>query len=161
MTLTPRIALSLLLLAGAGCTTEPGDPATTPSQADVIASEEAATSAVDIVPASESGETSLRPGQLLLISLVGNPSTGYNWEIESDGAPQLALAPPPDGAPAATPATEANRPVVGSPTTRKLYFEAVQPGSTVVRLVYHRPWEKDVAPERTAEFNVTVTDARP
>ena len=109
--------------------------------------------------AAPNGETTLRVGQLLAISLEGNASTGYSWEIDADGAPQLTLAPPPDDTGAG--AAEGSPPKVGSPTTLHWHFEAAQPGTTTVRLVYLRPWEKEVAPAQTAEFKVTVTAATP
>ncbi len=162
MTLSLRIALSLSLLAGAGCSS-PEDPAATPTHADVVAADSPASASADVVQATPDGETPVVVGQLLAISLEGNASTGYSWEIEADGAPQLVLAPSPDthtDTPAAAGSGDAP-PLVGAPSTTHWHFEAVQPGSTVVRLTYRRPWEKDVAPAKTAEFRVTVADAAP
>ena len=154
-----RIALSLLLLAGTGCS-ESTDPAATPTPADVLAADGPAAANAVVVQASPDRETTLAVGQLLEISLEGNASTGYSWEIEADGAPQLTLAPSPEGKAEATAANADAPDKVGSPTTLHWHFEAAQPGTTTVRLVYLRPWEKDVAPAQTAEFKVTVTAAQ-
>lgn len=91
-------------------------------------------------------------GQHLDITLEGNPSTGYVWDVVQDGSPVLVKAQPP--AVAADSATPPG--LVGAAQPSRFRFVAAQAGSTEVKLVYHRPWEKDVAPIKTALYQVQV-----
>lgn len=161
MTPSLRMIVLPLLLAGmSACGNGSEDPAAVPTPEDVAAADRQNGAPAEVVPANAAGETTLVVGQVLEVSLEGNPSTGYLWEIDAGGAPQLALAPSPVDA---TPATDAGNvdasPMVGSPVTIQKRFEAVQPGTTTVRLVYRRPWEKDAEPEQAVEFKVVVNEA--
>lgn len=151
-----RMSALFWVIAVAGCGTPSKDSvaASVPEAAQPGPQENAQ---VEIVPVQRDGETVVVVGQRLEIALDGNPSTGYMWEIEADGAP--ALAPVPLLAAPRAPAAPETRPVVGSPVLHRWHFEAVQPGTTSVRLVYRRSWEKDVAPIRDAEFRVKVEAA--
>ncbi len=96
-------------------------------------------------------ENRLKQGQILAIELPSNASTGYGWEILEDGSPQLRPAPvPTTGNAPATP------PMPGAGGTSRWRFLAVQSGSTNLRLVYRRSWEKDVAPASTATYRIVV-----
>jgi C1A family cysteine protease/predicted secreted protein len=89
----------------------------------------------------------LNESQVLVISLEGNPSTGYIWEVEqidkkilrqkgkTEFEPESHLP----GAPG----------LLGAPGKQILRFEAVAASRTTLRLVYRRPWEKGVKPART------------
>ncbi len=88
-------------------------------------------------------------GQQFSITLASNVTTGYHWEL-------------------AEPLDEAMVQLVGSeyqaPETRRVgaggqevwTFRAVGPGQTSINLKYVRPWEKDVAPVRTATYVVII-----
>jgi inhibitor of cysteine peptidase len=99
--------------------------------------------------ANDNGTTvTVKTGDTFTIKLEGNPSTGYTWEakdLDTGILEQVGEAEFSGGAPG----------VVGSPGTLTLTFKALQPGTTTLTLVYHRPWEKDVEPIET--FSVTVT----
>lgn len=90
----------------------------------------------------------LAVGARLLVALPGNPSTGYTWEVKEGAAPILELV----GEPAFT---SDDPDLIGAGGTLTLTFRAIQPGTTTLVLVYHRPWETDVEPLDT--FSVTVT----
>jgi inhibitor of cysteine peptidase len=93
----------------------------------------------------------LTNGQTFNITLETNPSTGYSWEVvelnnsiiqkigESVSEPNI---------------TEKN--MVGAPVMQTFQFEAINTGQTTLKIVYHRIWEKDVAPEKTFSINLTV-----
>ena len=103
-----------------------------------------------VVDAKADGETRLRRGQVLAIELGSNASTGYAWEIVEDGSPVLEPAPvPASAAPAVVP-------MPGAGGTSRWRFRAAQSGTTNLRLVYRRSWEKDVEPARTASYRVVV-----
>ncbi|MDH4209095.1 MAG: protease inhibitor I42 family protein [Anaerolineae bacterium] len=93
----------------------------------------------------------LHEGEVLVISLEANPSTGYGWEVEqasllAQGSATLVqtgdefLEPEPTGGPRNQQETPA-LPLLGAPTTQVLRFQAVREGKTSLRLVYRRPWE--------------------
>ena len=94
------------------------------------------------------GQVELSAGQRLTVSLPGNPSTGYTWEVgEGTGGVLLPVGE------AGFVSDDPN--LVGAGGTLTLTFEAAQAGTTTLVLVYHRPWETDVEPLDT--FTVTVT----
>jgi len=103
-----------------------------------------------VVDARADGETRLRPGQTLAIELDSNASTGYAWEIVEDGSPVLEPAAVPARAAPAAP------PMPGAGGTSRWRYRAVQAGTTTLRLVYRRSWEKNVEPVRTANYRVVV-----
>lgn len=102
------------------------------------------------VISAQPGETRLRTGQVLAIELDSNASTGYGWDLIDDGSPQLRPAP----VPATTDMLPT--PMPGAGGISRWRFHAVQPGTTTLRLVYRRAWEKEVAPVRTAIYRVVV-----
>jgi inhibitor of cysteine peptidase len=88
-------------------------------------------------------------GQEFNITLASNATTGYRWELTA--LPDEAVV---------KLVTNAYK----SPETRALgaggqeiwTFRAVGLGRTVINLKYVRPWEKNVAPVKTASFAVDV-----
>lgn len=112
---------------------------------------------VSLSAADDGRQIELKEGQVLVISLEGNLSTGYMWEVEKadktilhqtgevEFEPESHLL----GAPG----------LLGAPAKQTLRFEAVAAGRTTLRLVYHRPWEKDVKPART--FSIQVQGVGP
>jgi inhibitor of cysteine peptidase len=87
-------------------------------------------------------------GETLTIALQGNPTTGYLWEVESGDAKLLKQV----GEGEFEPDSDA----VGSGGKVSLQFEAAAPGEMHLRLVYHRPWEQGVPPEKTFEVTIVV-----
>jgi len=88
--------------------------------------------------------------QPLEIDLPANWSTGYRWEVSQADQNVLRLA---------VQAQELDTPGrMGAPGHERLSFQAVGPGDTALRLVYHRPWEQG-EPMRT--FTVDVATRGP
>ena len=146
MSLNPlagAIALLTCAMALPGCASGTDDPRTA-DKASANASEAV------VIDAHADGETRLRRGQILAIELDSNASTGYAWEIVEDGSPVLEPAPVPARA------APAVAPTPGAGGTSRWRFRATQPGTTNLRLVYRRSWEKDVEPARTASYRVVV-----
>jgi inhibitor of cysteine peptidase len=107
-----------------------------------------ATSGGVALQASDNGsQVELRRGQNLVVSLEGNPSTGYTWEAGAYDERILRQV----GEPAFTPESEA----IGAPGRQILRFEALGEGQTTLELVYHRPWE-DTEPEDVFAVEVVV-----
>jgi inhibitor of cysteine peptidase len=106
------------------------------SQAAVILSEEDAGSTAE-----------LRVGDMMDVVLDGNPTTGFSWEtaaIDESVLKQLG-----------EPGFEPHSSLIGSGGKFTFRFQAVASGQTLLRLVYHRPWES-VPPEKTFEVTVVV-----
>jgi inhibitor of cysteine peptidase len=90
----------------------------------------------------------LNKGQMLVITLEANPTTGYTWEVaESNTSIMRQVG-------AIEFQSESSAPGAGGVQT--LHFEAVNAGQTPLKLVYHRPWEKDVEPLKTFSLQVVV-----
>ena len=88
----------------------------------------------------------LQIGQTLGITLEGNPSTGYTWEMEPVEQPILSQV--------GEPVVKPNSNLIGAPAMLSFTFKADANGTQLLRLIYHRPWEKDVPPVNS--FDVTV-----
>lgn len=95
----------------------------------------------------DGGRVELDQGQIVSVSLEGNPSTGYTWEVAEIDEQVLRQI----GEPVFT--SESQN--LGSPGAQVLRFRAVGEGQTTLRLVYHRPWE-EAEPERTFSVEVVV-----
>ncbi len=88
----------------------------------------------------------LENGEKFIISLPGNPTTGYNWELINYDDQIIRLVGEPDFQPDSR--------ALGAGGMFFFTFEAINPGETTVALFYHRSWETDVPPEK--EFSVFV-----
>jgi predicted secreted protein len=105
---------------------------------------------ITVGQAASGGCRTLDRGDVLVVRLSSNPSTGYAWRIRSGGRPVLALAgrsylPPTSGQ------------SLGAPGTAVFRFRATVVGKTMLRLVYVRSWETGVAPEKVFTLRVTVS----
>jgi inhibitor of cysteine peptidase len=91
------------------------------------------------------------PGSRIQVQLDCTPSTGYIWElgfadpamIRQGEISQIQPAPH-------------NPPIVGAPVTSVMNFQAVGRGHSALKLVNHRPWEKDTPPAQTFAVDVSV-----
>jgi len=100
-----------------------------------------------ILNEEDTGSTAeLRVGDTMEVVLDGNPTTGFSWETAAVDASVLKQL----GEPGFEPYTN----LIGSGGKFTFRFEAVASGQTLLRLIYHRPWETEVPPEKT--FKVTV-----
>lgn len=92
-------------------------------------------------------EVKLRKGQILVITLEGNPTTGYTWAVAEPTdilrqVGEIKFKPQSD--------------MLGAGGVQIIKFEALKAGETTLNLVYHRPWEKGVEPLKTFSINVFV-----
>jgi inhibitor of cysteine peptidase len=94
-------------------------------------------------------EMQLKKGQTLVVTLEGNPTTGYSWEVAEPLDEQVLRQ---AGEAEFKPESEA----LGAGGVQILRFEAVNAGQITLKLVYHRPWEKDVEPLETYSIQVVV-----
>lgn len=91
----------------------------------------------------------LHVGGELEITLSGNMTTGFRWEVSSGNNHMLRLSGEPE--------VETLSDALGSESKITLHFEAMAAGQTELNLIYHRPFEKDVPPAKTFDVLVKVS----
>ena len=91
----------------------------------------------------------LKIGDLVQIELAGNITTGYTWEI-AENNPDLLQ---PQGE-VEYQAEKTNK--VGRGGTFIFSFKAIAKGNTILKLIYRRPFEKDVSPIRSFQLSILV-----
>jgi len=89
--------------------------------------------------------------ETLTVTLAGNPTTGYLWELTAVDREVLAM----ENEPVFTPDSS----LTGGGGKNTFCFTPRKPGTTTLKLVYHRPWEKGVKPLQTFDLTVSVTAA--
>lgn len=87
-------------------------------------------------------------GNTLEVILKGNPTTGYNWVVDYVDLAILKQVGETE--------FKADKNARGSGGIITMRFEALASGQTVLRFIYHRPFEKGVPPVQTLEVAVVV-----
>jgi len=129
------------------------NPMQEPTQAKVAPVEEPISTpgAKVVLSEQDAGKTiHLLKGERLVVTLEGNPTTGYTWEMAQTDEIVLSIAGEPE--------FKADSNLIGAGGKISLVFKAEFDGQQDLKLVYHRPWEKDVPPEKTFEVTVVVGD---
>jgi inhibitor of cysteine peptidase len=88
-------------------------------------------------------------GEFLIVTLEGNPTTGYTWEVEELNEQVLQQV----GDIVSVPESD----LMGAPSMQIATFEVVGAGNATIKMVYHRPRETDVEPVDTFTLNVTAS----
>ena len=99
--------------------------------------------------ADDGHEKQLKKGQTLVVTLEGNPTTGYSWEVAEPLDEQVLRQ-------AGEPEFKQESEALGAGGVQILRFEAVNAGQTTLKLAYRRSWEKDVEPLETYSIQVVV-----
>lgn len=101
-----------------------------------------------IVTQSDRGGTvDVRPGDVIVIRMTENLTTGYGWEIESGEGVVVALM-------ESNYVEAAGAVMMGRSGMRLLRFVALAQGSQEVRLQLRRPWDP---PDKAIEqFGITI-----
>ncbi len=157
-------ALIVLLLAGcsaaAGTSAAPTQPAPPDPPASWTATQTAAppphpTPVADLylIEKDANSTVPVKVGDVLAVSLDGNPSTGYNWELAPGEYPLLQQVGQAE--------YFGGKAMPGSPGKITLRFKAAAPGQQVLSLIYHRPWEKNTAPLKTFAVTIDVAGEEP
>ncbi|MBI5820131.1 MAG: protease inhibitor I42 family protein [Verrucomicrobia bacterium] len=96
---------------------------------------------------TDSGKTfATSPGTTFDISLKGNYTTGYSWNIVTCDKSILQ--------PAGSQYTPNQPQLTGSGGVQHYTFNIVGKGQTTLKITYHRVWEKDVAPAQTFTLQI-------
>ena len=101
--------------------------------------------------ADDGGQVELSPGQVLVVELDSNVTTGYSWSVAELPGGVLEQ----DGEAVYT-QPERNQGLVGAGGVETLRFKAVKAGDGALKLAYRRPWEKDTLPAEEFTVNVVV-----
>jgi len=117
-----------------------------------VAAFSAAKSPVKITEDNKDSTVEMRVGELLEVTLIGNPSTGYMWDVASVNPNILK--------PIEQLEFQGDSKAIGAPGKLTLRFEATRPGKTPLKLIYHRPWEKNIEPIDTFEVTVVIKEVR-
>jgi inhibitor of cysteine peptidase len=90
----------------------------------------------------------LKKGDLLVITLEGNPTIGYQWEMlpNTDGVVELQ----------GEPAYKSTGSLIGSGGVYQFTLKAIKTGSTSVDLKYYRSFEAGIPPIKTFSIGVEV-----
>ncbi|MFA5339445.1 MAG: protease inhibitor I42 family protein [Candidatus Omnitrophota bacterium] len=91
----------------------------------------------------------LTAGNTLIVELPGNPTTGYTWEIVSVNTSVLKQV-------ESAVKFKSDTNLIGAPGKVTLRFKAAGPGKTMLKLAYHRSWEKKIAPLKIFQVDVVV-----
>jgi inhibitor of cysteine peptidase len=92
-------------------------------------------------------------GKDIVIRLAGNPTTGYTWRVGEITGEAVKS----QGDPAYVATKHAQR-MVGGGGTFVFKLQAVKPGTSTVKLVYVRPWEKGKPPVKTFSATIEVQE---
>jgi len=84
-------------------------------------------------------------GEEIVVTLDGNPTTGYTWDAKDLDASMIQQI-------GSTEFKSGNPGLVAAGGT--LTFKTLKPGTTSLTLIYHRPWETDVKPLQS--FTTTI-----
>jgi inhibitor of cysteine peptidase len=106
---------------------------------------------ITVIEKANGTTVKLTQGRILTVMLAGNPTTGYSWSIDKNdktrlspvGKPEYIRDPAPEG-------------IVGSGGMYRFKFKAEKTGTTDLKLVYKRPWEKDKKPAKTFTLKVVI-----
>jgi inhibitor of cysteine peptidase len=73
------------------------------------------------------------------VELDANPTTGYTWTLVDTAKNIISLI-------HSQFKVTSNKTRIGAPGKQQFYFKANSVGKVELKLIYHRPWEKGVAP---------------
>jgi inhibitor of cysteine peptidase len=118
---------------------------TTPS----VAAKKTSVPSVIVTEQSKGKDVDLTSGELLIVKLGSNRSTGYSWSVSGDPAP-LKLEK------MTYQRNSKLSPVVGAPGVQVFQFNAGSAGMTTLNIVYRRSWEYNVPPAKTFSVRVNV-----
>jgi inhibitor of cysteine peptidase len=87
----------------------------------------------------------------LEVTLPANPTTGYVWEVSSLDSTVLRVD---------KSDFFAGDKAIGSGGLEVIKFQVIAVGKSIVRLIFHRPFEKNMPPLKTFEVTVNIRKYR-
>jgi inhibitor of cysteine peptidase len=108
-----------------------------------------------LVGGSYSGkQVELSVGQSLVVTLESNASTGYSWSLSQNSDDSVLNK---TGNEYVAPQTT----LVGASGREEWTFKALKVGTSMISMVYSRPWETDTPPAKTFGLTVVVQPTTP
>jgi predicted secreted protein len=104
----------------------------------------------------------IKINEVIKTDIYENPSTGYSWNIEVLGDQDaisytFEFVPVPVKIDAKTSKKIEQKPLIcGEGTFKTLAIKGLKPGKATVKMTLLRPWEKNIAPVKTMEFEIEV-----
>jgi inhibitor of cysteine peptidase len=129
----PRLILAVAVLALAAC----GDD------------DDSGSAEQTFTEANSGEEVQVDPGDRFEVQLESNPTTGYSWVLDEESTGGVVSLEDDEF-------VEPDSDLVGAPGTQVFTFEAVESGTTTLRLEYVRPFEDDPVAEQTMELVIEV-----
>ena len=108
-------------------------------------------SEIVIFHSDQGNEFEAHPGDLIVIRLPENPTTGYRWELDVDDDRGVALQDSDYSA--------ASRPGIGGGGMRTFRLKARRPGTVRVELRLRRKWEPEEVAVDSFEVTIRVREA--
>ncbi|MDI6695015.1 MAG: protease inhibitor I42 family protein [Anaerolineales bacterium] len=90
----------------------------------------------------------VKAGETFKVTLDGNPTTGYAWEVAADSSAPVTQVGEWE--------FKADSDAVGAGGKLTLTFQAGQGGQGALKLVYHRPFEAQTPPAETFEVQIVI-----
>jgi predicted secreted protein len=109
--------------------------------------------ALDLTGQDNGRSVSVPLNETLTVTLAGNPTTGYLWELAALDREVLVMESEPSYAPDST--------LTGAGGKFTFRFTPKKRGTATLKLVYRRSWEQGVEPLQTFELIVAVAAAGP
>jgi len=108
-------------------------------------------SEIVIVQSDQGSEFQVHPGDLIVVRLPENPTTGYRWELDVADDRIIALQD--------SDYSTASSAGIGGGGMRTFSLEAHRPGTVRVRLRLRREWEPEEAAVDCFEVTIRVREA--
>jgi len=106
---------------------------------------------VALTDADQGKTVKLGVGKTVSVTLEANATTGYQWQVEKIDGEGIVQ----DGKPTYVPKKHAPG-IVGVGGVTVFNFKAAKAGKPTIKLVYLRPWEKDVPPVKVVKLQFVV-----
>ena len=110
------------------------------------------TNDVKIGAGENGGHMDVRKGQVLVVTLESNPTTGFRWEVA--GATEGILKQ--KGESVYLQGNPEND-LLGSGGTETFRFDVVGTGEATLKMIYHRSFEPDTPPAQIYEVAITAS----
>jgi inhibitor of cysteine peptidase len=137
------VVLGLTLVTSVACSGESESPSTTPTPT---------VAGVNVDDSDSGGEKTLAVGDLLIVTLDSNATTGYSWNLsEISGVAVIQYISDEYVAPEQT-----DPPLMGQGGQEVWTFEALAAGTAAISMRYIQPWMPDADPAETFDITVIV-----
>ena len=138
------IILGITLIAGFACGSKSETPTLTPTPTP---------NEVNVDASFNGSETALAIGELFIVTLDSNKTTGYSWNLSAiSNTSVIAKA----GDAEYINPTPTDPLITGQGGQEVWTFEALAAGTATISMKYIRPWEAEAEPAETFEITVNV-----